>query len=409
MREAYMPKPPNIPTHQKTFIGGEGVYYMGRKHWGIIIITAVLLLQAACGLGSYGASTEDILAQNETNTAAVLTMADLGTRVSTARTPTPYGMSTFTPTPNIVYSPIAPSITPSQTFTRVAVPPNAPCNQAEYLTDLTIPDNSTITPRTSFIKTWRVRNIGSCTWDYRYMVVFTGRGNRLDAQDTGLLPESMKVRPGEVVDISIRMLAPRKLGNYESYWQLRSGEGYNFGTGTNGAQPFYTSIRVAEEFSFAEHLCSAQWSTGPNRPLPCPGKDGDAGGYVYQTRDPKLEDGQYRPGLGLMTAPIPAAGGLIIGKYPPIVVPKDTDFHSVVSCQPGASGCFVKFKLAYQIENGPEHVLGEWNEGLEGCINNAISDLDMLSGKQVSFILYVHVTGNPSNSRGVWFEPKISK
>jgi hypothetical protein len=377
---------------------------MERKIWGMIFLLIMGVL-SSCTFHEFRGSPEDVNTANQTNTAAAATMVDLQTRVATLRTPTPYGMptSTVTPLAVVVTKPPSPTITPSPS--PVPPPRDAPCNQVEFLHDATIPDWSMIPPNTTFTKSWKVRNSGSCTWNYQYALVFGGQGNAMNAPASMLLA-SKDVKPGDTAAISVRLLAPAEPGNYESFWRLRAGDGKVFGPNGNGM--LSTRIRVGNEYSFAEQMCSAAWSSAPNNPLPCPGSEGDSGGYVRKLENPMLEDGQARSGIGLLTAPLPAAGGVIIGRYPPIVVPKGSNFRALVSCQPGSSGCYVRFKVTYQFKDQVEQKLDEWNEGLEGGINTANTDLSFMAGQEVTFTLYVYVTGNPSNSRGIWFNPRIS-
>src|SRR5690606_11213812 len=46
------------------------------------------------------------------------------------------------------------------------------CNLASFVSDVTIPDNTNINLNAGFIKTWRLRNVGSCTWTSSYQIVF---------------------------------------------------------------------------------------------------------------------------------------------------------------------------------------------------------------------------------------------
>ena len=48
------------------------------------------------------------------------------------------------------------------------------CDMAQFVADVTIPDGTTLAPGATFAKTWRLKNIGSCTWTTSYAVVFTG-------------------------------------------------------------------------------------------------------------------------------------------------------------------------------------------------------------------------------------------
>ena len=53
-----------------------------------------------------------------------------------------------------------PTLTP---FTLASTEP--PCiNKAEFVTDVTISDNTRLKPNQGFTKTWRLQNTGTCTW-----------------------------------------------------------------------------------------------------------------------------------------------------------------------------------------------------------------------------------------------------
>jgi len=68
------------------------------------------------------------------------------------------------------------TVTATQTSTPTPVPTLTPtpipCYFARFISDVTIPDGTTLDPGTSFTKTWRLKNEGSCAWDSRYQIVF---------------------------------------------------------------------------------------------------------------------------------------------------------------------------------------------------------------------------------------------
>jgi hypothetical protein len=74
------------------------------------------------------------------------------------------------PTPNI------PTNTFTPTFTNTAIPTITntpiPCNLAAFVTDVTIPDNTQMAPSQVFSKTWRIQNVGTCSWNSSYLLVF---------------------------------------------------------------------------------------------------------------------------------------------------------------------------------------------------------------------------------------------
>jgi hypothetical protein len=117
----------------------------------------------------------------------------------------------------------------------------APCEQAEFVSDVTVPDGSEFAPGQTFIKTWRLKNIGSCTWTTSYRVVFDS-GNVLGAPPSFNLP--VNVPPDGLVDISVNMKAPEQPREYESYWKLQNPQGVVFGLGSRGDKAFWVKITV---------------------------------------------------------------------------------------------------------------------------------------------------------------------
>src|SRR5258706_10212245 len=47
------------------------------------------------------------------------------------------------------------------------------CDWAAYVKDVTIPDGTIFAPGAQFTKTWRLQNIGTCTWTSSYTLVFS--------------------------------------------------------------------------------------------------------------------------------------------------------------------------------------------------------------------------------------------
>ncbi len=117
-----------------------------------------------------------------------------------------------------------------------AVPAPTNCvNAMSYIADVTIKDGQTFNPGSSFRKTWRVYNNGSCTWDTNYYLDFVS-GDRMNG---GSARVPTTVKPGQTVDISVDMTAPNRAGNYKGNWQMRSPQGTGFG------QVIWVSIRVS--------------------------------------------------------------------------------------------------------------------------------------------------------------------
>jgi hypothetical protein len=364
---------------------------------------ALLFIILICGLSACNLPRKgdgQITKEDRILTAAAQTVAAVNTVNAPGYTPPP-GSATQTPIPASATPKPAETAAPTRTPTSAE-----PCNRATFEGDATIPDGSTLPPNTHFTKTWLVKNTGSCTWKNGYSVVFSGRGDAMSGLAS--FPLIGEIKPGEAAPVSVELTAPGDLGEYQGYWRLRSDQGQEFGTGANGGGDFFVKINVAEEFSFARLACSAEWSTEAGK-LPCPGKDSDSQGFVSLVENPPLEDTQEREGPALLVFAQPIPGGFIVAKYPAVIVPANADFRAILSCQPGATGCFVRFKVTYRVDNGEETLLGEWNEGYEGGVTNAVKDLDMVAGKSTAFYFYMYVAGTPDQSKGIWFNPRIVK
>jgi hypothetical protein len=110
-----------------------------------------------------------------------------------------------------------------------------------FVADVTIPDDTFIDPGDSFTKTWRLKNLGTCTWTSSYALVFS-HGDQMGGP--GSVPLSGTVNPGGTVDLSVNLTAPGSEGTYQGYWMLRNGSGVLFGIGGSGDSPFWVKIKV---------------------------------------------------------------------------------------------------------------------------------------------------------------------
>lgn len=361
---------------------------------------------AACQLPGRSTAPATLSADDRVNTAAAQTVSALATDLASGRRKTQTGSNETPKAPTVTLT-LTPKPEVVAAATRTITPtPGEDCNRAEFVKDVTIPDGSTILPNSTFTKTWELKNTGSCAWNSAYTVVFAGKGTAMSGAAATSVVREGEVKPGETARVSVTLRAPGEIGEYEGHWMLRSGDNQTFGTGPNGGTPFFVKIRVAKEYVFAEHLCSAQWSSGAGD-LPCPGSEGDNKGYVLKLENPTLEDQVQQEGLGWLAAAQPVAGGYIAGKFPAVMVPPHSDFRATLSCAPGVTGCYVRLRVTYRIDNGEEKLLGEWNEGYEGGITQAVADLDEAAGRPTEFIFYVYVSGTADQGKAIWFSPKI--
>ena len=86
---------------------------------------------------------------------------------------------------------------------------------AAFEADMTIPDNAPVALGEGFVKTWRLRNTGTCQWGPGFRFAFL-EGDRMDAPDAVAVPHT---KPDETGTVSVRMTAPTDSGRYRSVWQ----------------------------------------------------------------------------------------------------------------------------------------------------------------------------------------------
>ncbi len=136
--------------------------------------------------------------------------------------------------------------------------PIANCvDSASYVADLSIPDGTIISVGDKFVKTWRLRNTGTCTWTASYALVFVD-GNNLGAVSSILLP--VEVAPNNTVDVSVSFVAPSNDGTYQSKWKLRNASGVIFGINNSRDGSFWTKIRVGAVSISPSSISGAVWS-----------------------------------------------------------------------------------------------------------------------------------------------------
>jgi hypothetical protein len=189
-----------------------------------VTLLAVALLLTACNMPG-GNSAEQVQTQAAETVNAQLTQNALLSPSST-NTPLPTATLAATNTSAVTNTPAATSASGGGA--------TGGCDVMAFVSDVTVPDGEEFAPSETFVKTWRLRNSGSCTWSTSYSVVFIS-GNAMGGTATQAL--SASIVPGSTLDISVNMTAPATAGDYTGYWALRNTTGQNFGS-------FYVQIEV---------------------------------------------------------------------------------------------------------------------------------------------------------------------
>ncbi len=283
----------------------------------------------------------------------------------------------------------------------------APCDWVQFISDVTVPDGTVFAPGTPFVTTWRLKNIGTCTWTTSYRLVFSV-GDAMGAPTSVNLPSA--VISGQTADFSVNMTAPKVSGHYRGYWMLKNASGAIFGLGSTASSPFWVDINVQQTsttiYDFVANAASAEWRSGAGV-LPFPGTTGDSRGYAMKVDKPKLEDGSLDTLPGLLTAPQNTWNGYIQGTYPEFLVQPGDHLRTLVNCEFGASGCYVTFRIDYLTASGQQNTLWSWKETIDGLFYRADIDLSSLAGQKVKFILILLATGSPGGDRAIWGAPRI--
>jgi hypothetical protein len=224
----------------------------------VLAFAASALVLAACGGGAAPEPTVDV---NAINTAAVETaMGQLSAQFTqtalAAPTITSVPTNTALPLPTFALptagagSPAPTGALPTVSFNSTATTPLAgftalaspvapagttslgdSCNNSAFEGDVTIPDGSVLEPGHNFIKTWKIRNSGTCTWDEGYALVYIGGSDPdLDPYNFQFENANDFVSGGEAVDISLDLTTPCEPGEYEGHWRMRNDQGFYFGT-----------------------------------------------------------------------------------------------------------------------------------------------------------------------------------
>ncbi len=123
-------------------------------------------------------------------------------------------------------------------------PPTAglTCTDKARFINETIPDNTQVPPGASFMKTWTLQNIGTCTWTPEYSLVFT-EGEAMGG--TSPQPLGSAVAPNATLQIYLPQTAPAVPGPHQGFWMLRNPRGQTFGLGDDGSKSFWVKINVA--------------------------------------------------------------------------------------------------------------------------------------------------------------------
>lgn len=115
-------------------------------------------------------------------------------------------------------------------------------NAAQFVQDISFPDETRVKPLQRFTKTWQFKNVGTCTWTPEYSLVYVW-GDKLAPVDA--MPIGQTVEPGKTVNISVSLVAPKLENFYQCNWMFQDPHGETFGTGYRARGFFWVAINVS--------------------------------------------------------------------------------------------------------------------------------------------------------------------
>jgi len=149
-----------------------------------------------------------------------------------------------TSTPVVVSSKIAPTSTPSsvQLSSSPTAAASSNCTDtAGFFGDVTIPDGTSFAQNIPFVKTWAIRNEGTCSWGPNYSLVFYA-GDQMSGPLS--VPLSV-VAPGDITNISVNLKSPPSGGAFTGLWEFQNPSGTRFGVNSGGIDQIWVKIGVS--------------------------------------------------------------------------------------------------------------------------------------------------------------------
>lgn len=394
-----------------------------------LVIGAMLL--GACGVmsgsgnisvdpGIINTQVADVIYADATRSAGATAVTQLTQMAQVPPTETSAPTATQSPTdvpPTATPSSIPPTETQAPP-TATSAPPTPTknplrCDWAQFVSDVRVKDGDTFLPDEKFTKTWRLKNIGSCTWTTDYALVYSS-GTTMDGPERVRLTEN--VPPGDTIDLSVNLIAPSRDGTFTGKWMLRNANGVIFGVGSKADQEFWVKINVKKPsqvyYDFSKDYCTAAWSSGSVSGMACPtlpGMDANPPDGAFTHDDaPKMETGGTDDERALIMIPNDSENGVISAAYPVIRIKSGDRFKTVVGCMYHRWNCSVTFKLSYQA-GGEVRDLGSWAQMHDGEFTKIDLDLSSLADKDVSFIFTVYSNGSNIDDWAFWLLPRITR
>jgi len=389
------------------------------KHWSKFVTFALVFLTvtllAACNLTSRTSPTPgdpSLLYTAAAQTVSAQLTLPASTQVAVVPSATlPVLLPSATPLPSQTPLPSSTPVPPS------ATPIPIPCDRASFVEDVSYPDNTEVAIGATFVKTWRLKNNGVCTWNSSYALVFV-RGDSMSGP-ASVQFTSGSVTPGQTIDVSVTLVAPNTTGTYQGYWKLRNSAGVLFGLGADAGSEFWVKVKAINPvptssptpkatlgLDFIDKGPAAEWrNTSVQIPWGDPPED--SSGVVVNIDSAKLENNKTYNRV-LATWPQWVTDGFVRGVYGSYTVQAGDHFRALVGFRADCGSARARFQLIAK-EGATETVIVDILKICDGNVVTIDQDLASWVGKNIQFIIVVKAEGDWSGDRAMWVNPRIER
>ena len=213
--------------------------------------TALVLLSILLSACNLQPTTPTQMGPDQISTIAKATVDALTTQMApppATATPLPTTAPTATATLSVPTLDLTIPTLSLATSTLIPLPTTAggsTCNRGFFISE-TIPDGTVYKPGAKFVKTWTIRNDGTCTWTTAYGAapVINNPESPVITGDNAVGPPSA-IPPGGTWTVTVNMVAPDTDGTYQQWWKLTDADGKYFGIGDAG-NPWWVKINVSK-------------------------------------------------------------------------------------------------------------------------------------------------------------------
>ena len=276
----------------------------------------------------------------------------------------------------------------------------------EYISDITIPDGMVITPYTLFTKTWYIKNVGDCTWNSKYSLIYQSGAEVGQAKSFPILNPGYYIKPGESLAVSAQLQAPDKVGNtYTTYWAMKTDRDEVIGAGDAKNVYLSSNFRVEPVFDVIQNFNSLTCYDDHGY-FTCGLRNQSAEhGAVYFEQSPNFESGRNQGKPAIVVAPPLGENTVVRFEFGPLRFPRGSWFYTNFCCFPNTPTCDSQIRLYVRKPGYGETLvqeIREWNDGFMGEWKFRLDDIGVFD-QDYFYIIEVQTNGGSDSEDLITF------